>query len=133
MFLLPAPHLGQLLPAARQAQHRAPTGGGKAGKAARSPWPQTQAFGDHSHLTSSLTAPSCSAASLTFTQTLGLDPATVRGSGHKQMSVPGHIKSLGFNHLCFCGPRPCTRQVLKGSLLDNLPGQSEGPLQQVII
>lgn len=49
-------------------------------------------------------------------------------------SDPGHIKALGFSHLCFSGPRSCTQQAgLNESLLDKLPGQSEGPLRQVII
>lgn len=34
-------------------------------------------------------------------------------------SDPGHIKPLGFSHLCLSGPRSCTQQA--------------GPLRQVII
>lgn len=48
LFLLPAPHSDRLLPPHRLRTEREDrVGEGKAGKAARSPWPQTQASGDH--------------------------------------------------------------------------------------
>lgn len=56
----------------------------------------------------------------------------VHGLSLSTRSVPGHIRSLGFSHLRFSSPRSCTQPVLNASLLDLLPGQSEGPVQQVI-
>lgn len=131
LFLLPAPHSGGLLPPHRLRTERE-WEEARLGKQPGVPGLRHRHLGitGSPHLFPDCPFPLCCLAALHPDP--GADPATVRGLSVSTPSVPGHIRSLGFNHLCFSTPRSCTQPVLNASLLDILPGQSEGPLQQVI-